>query len=366
LLGVGLVVGKDRDSDAGGGRHRIGPALDRPAHFLQDPVGDPRRFGRFRLDRSNDDKFVATKPRNRIATPDRTFEPARRRDKNRIADRMSERVVDRLEPVKIDVQDRNPPTIAARRGYRFFEFVGALSPVRQIGQHVMQRRVFDLCLGVEKVRGPARHRPGKRPEHEGALNQEHDEKHTGPRRPGNSCIGKGLDGFALILFYGQIERRQQFARRFPEIDDRAFDHLFAAVLVEYPVDRRRKPVDLAIDMRRLGKIERAHVLRQGRRQSEAWISSCQGRMRQEHEIAHLCEFLAQTGRLKIVAGILQLFGKHRRTLRQCTLARGHRHDLGRAFHARIDGPQGKIPRNTDQRADCQRQKIGSGHLPEQA
>ena len=68
-------------------------------------------------------------------------------DEQLVAGRVPERVVHRLEPVEIDEQHRGAETVAARAGERLAQAVDHQRAVRQAGERVVQRTVFECLFG---------------------------------------------------------------------------------------------------------------------------------------------------------------------------------------------------------------------------
>ena len=104
------------------------------------PLGEYGRIDRS-VDRSLDDgKFIAAKPGNGIGLP-RTLQQARADGLQKgIADRMAECIVDRLELIEIEAQQRQalaPPCL----GNRLFEPLAEQHAVRQVGQRIVVRQM---------------------------------------------------------------------------------------------------------------------------------------------------------------------------------------------------------------------------------
>ena len=92
------------------------------------------------------DELVATEPGDGVGLAHRGLDPRGRLDEQLVADRVAERVVDRLEPVEVDVQHAAHAVVAPDAGERLVEPVGEHHPVRQPGQRVVQRLVRELRL----------------------------------------------------------------------------------------------------------------------------------------------------------------------------------------------------------------------------
>ena len=92
----------------------------------------------------DDRKFVAAEPGHCIRAQYDLLQPFGDRAKQRVADRMSQRIVDALEAVEIEEHDRQ--LVAA--GQCFFHLVLEQDAIGQIGQRVMARHVHDLGFGL--------------------------------------------------------------------------------------------------------------------------------------------------------------------------------------------------------------------------
>ena len=99
-----------------------------------------------------DGELVAPHAGQRVGPADAAFEPAGDLLEQRIADGMTERVVDLLEPVEIHEEHRGQPSLPARLGQRAVQAVPERGPVgkarqsvvlRLVGQFVRQLPLFD-------------------------------------------------------------------------------------------------------------------------------------------------------------------------------------------------------------------------------
>ena len=101
------MIRRDRDADAGADLDAVAGQKER----LGDELGDPRReFGRavalIVASFLDDGEFVAAEPRQHVAGAQRISAAARDLAQQRIAGSVTERVVDVLEAVEIEHQDR--------------------------------------------------------------------------------------------------------------------------------------------------------------------------------------------------------------------------------------------------------------------
>ena len=98
----------------------------------------------------NHRKFVAPKPRDKIGLPDTAPEPGSHHLQQFIADMMSERIVDSLEFVDVDIKQCE--LLVPFGSLQFaFDLFAEQHPIRQVGQRVVMRQVRDLLVGAPAV-----------------------------------------------------------------------------------------------------------------------------------------------------------------------------------------------------------------------
>ena len=95
----------------------------------------------------NDHEFVAAEPRHDIARTQRAAQPAADLHQQHVAGIVSQRVVDDLEPVEVDEQQRELPLIARGGIDRAAKHAVEHFPVRQVGQAVVRRQILDPLVG---------------------------------------------------------------------------------------------------------------------------------------------------------------------------------------------------------------------------
>ena len=147
---IGAVLRRQRDADRGVGRQLMAEALI----GLPDRVMDPRdQIGGLvgRADGGlNHGEFVAAEPGDQVALLEAAADAACDRLQQLVADMMSERVVDALELVDVDVEQRELMAL----GGLFQLALDPLAeqhPVRQVGQRVVMRQMRDLLVGCAAV-----------------------------------------------------------------------------------------------------------------------------------------------------------------------------------------------------------------------
>ena len=96
----------------------------------------------------DDHEFVAAEPRHHVARAQRTPQPAADFHQQHVAGVMAQRIVDDLEAVEIDEQHRKLALVALRGVDRPPQHAVELVAVRQVGQAVMRRQIFDALVGL--------------------------------------------------------------------------------------------------------------------------------------------------------------------------------------------------------------------------
>ena len=90
---------------------------------------------------------VAARPGQQVGRPHRGLEPRGEPADQLVAGAVAERVVDQLEVVDVELQQRDAGPRAARAGQRELEVLLQQRPVRQPGERVVVGEVGDLLLG---------------------------------------------------------------------------------------------------------------------------------------------------------------------------------------------------------------------------
>ena len=147
LVEVGAVLRRQRDADRGVGGHLMAEAFIGRADRLEDAVDEVGDVGRARHAGLHDGEFVAAEPGHEIGPADASAEADGDGFQQLVADHVSERVVDALEFVDVDIEHRKLPV---GRGVRQFalELFVEQGAVRQIGQRVVMGEVGDAFLGA--------------------------------------------------------------------------------------------------------------------------------------------------------------------------------------------------------------------------
>ena len=179
LVGGGAVVREHRDADRRRDRDRAPLGVDR--HFDRG-----QQLGRHLLDLAprrhagqQHHELVAAEARDQVGRAQAVGEPRGHGGEQRVADEVAERVVDALEVVEVDEQQRQPRALAARQLHEPLELVVEARAVGQAGERVVVREVVDALLGRVAVADVA---------HDGhaqplavAHHRAHDELHVDAR-----------------------------------------------------------------------------------------------------------------------------------------------------------------------------------------
>ena len=145
------VGAADRDADA---RRRVELATrqrDRLVQHRDDALGELDRLGDVGDVFAHDHELVAAEARHRVGRADRTGEPTRDLDEQLVADDVTETVVDELEAVEVEEQDRDVALGAFGARQRVREAVDEQQAVGEVGEVVVQRLVRERLLGALAV-----------------------------------------------------------------------------------------------------------------------------------------------------------------------------------------------------------------------
>ena len=115
----------------------------------------------------NDHELVAAEPRHHVARTQRAPQPAADLHQQHVAGVVAQRIVDDLEPVEIDEQQRKPPLVALGGIDRLPQHAVEHLAVGQVGQAVVRRQIFDafvrpgLFVGAVEILQRKRHIVGE-------------------------------------------------------------------------------------------------------------------------------------------------------------------------------------------------------------
>ena len=118
------------------------------AELREEPVGDLHGVGDIADLLEQDRELVAGQAAGGVARADRVRQAARHLDEEAVAGAVAEGVVDVLEVVEVDQQDRRHRPAAAAPRERVGDAVGEEGAVGEPGQRVVERLVAELGLEV--------------------------------------------------------------------------------------------------------------------------------------------------------------------------------------------------------------------------
>ena len=114
LVRVRVVGRTERDADAGRGEHFAAADRERRAQRLLDPEGDAVGLAVVAESVQEDRELVAAEAGEHVALSQARLEPPRHRDQQLVADQVTEAVVDDLEAIEIEIEDRERGADAAQ------------------------------------------------------------------------------------------------------------------------------------------------------------------------------------------------------------------------------------------------------------
>jgi hypothetical protein len=160
-VGRAHPVGAQRDPDRDPDAQVAALDAERLLHRAQDPLGDHRRLGRLGEPLQQHRELVAAQARDGVAGAQRAGDPLGEGDEQLVADGVAEAVVDLLELVEVEEQQRAAVLrLAAGTPQRLLDAVNEQRPVGQPGEGVVQRLVLQpllLDVAVGRVRQGAGH-----------------------------------------------------------------------------------------------------------------------------------------------------------------------------------------------------------------
>ena len=162
LIGVDLVARRLGDADAGVNRDPPVAQGDRPADGGRDTLAGAPRALRPPALLQDDRELVAAEPSCGVAAPHRPGQARADLPEHGVAGRVAHGVVDRLELVKVQAEDRERPVVPAVAGGGVGQPVAEQGPVGQAGERVVKRLVGQL-VGQLRLGGNVAdvgHQPG--------------------------------------------------------------------------------------------------------------------------------------------------------------------------------------------------------------
>ena len=149
-LGEQLRAGRggrgDRDPDRQRGAHLFAPEPQRLPHRHEDPLGDHDGLGGTGQVLQDDDELVPTEAPRGVDLPQLTTDRGGQGNQQVVTDPVAQAVVDELEVVDVQEQDRDGPGVTTGAGQRLVQPVQQQLPVGQPREGVVQRPVPELLL----------------------------------------------------------------------------------------------------------------------------------------------------------------------------------------------------------------------------
>ena len=136
---------RDADADADLEPEAVGD-LERPLHRVHDPFGHAAGTLEVGGRRQQDRELVAAEPRDRVAVADAVVETPGEMDQEQVAEMVAERVVDLLEAIEVEQQQRQRFAVAGRRAQRLGQAVVEQHAIGQAGQGIVHRLVAQPVL----------------------------------------------------------------------------------------------------------------------------------------------------------------------------------------------------------------------------
>ena len=117
------------------------------SHGIDHPLRQQAGLLRMVQMRDDDGELVATEPHDDIAPPHRGRQAGRDLAEQVVSGGMAERIVDRLEPIEIETQQRQLTAAGSDLGEPQLEMLMKHRTVGQSGEDVMTRQMSDALLG---------------------------------------------------------------------------------------------------------------------------------------------------------------------------------------------------------------------------
>ena len=146
-IGVGSVVRRDRDADAGADDDVAAVDIVGPADQLDDAGGELAALLWLADVGLHHRKFVATDARDEVGRRHRLDQAGGHELQQLVADRMAERIVDGLEVIEIEAM-HGEAAAGLDPFERILKVLTEQHAIRQIGEHVVARQMRDLGLGA--------------------------------------------------------------------------------------------------------------------------------------------------------------------------------------------------------------------------
>ena len=116
--------------------------VERLPEAVDDPLGQRRSLGYLRTTFGKHRKLITAQTRQRDARAEHGFQVLGHSLEQLITDGMPKAVVDPLEVIHVDHQQRATPLVDVCRRQRLFEAVSEQQSIGQIGQRIVVSQVF--------------------------------------------------------------------------------------------------------------------------------------------------------------------------------------------------------------------------------
>ena len=146
LVGVDVRIGRHGDADAGADAHLMAVDIERRPDGFEDALGECAGVGRTPRHGLQDGELVAAEAGHRVEVAGAGEQARADGLQQGVAGRVAERVVDRLELVEVDAQEREPVAVTAQPHQRLVEPLVQQHAVGEVGERVMPCHVGDARL----------------------------------------------------------------------------------------------------------------------------------------------------------------------------------------------------------------------------
>ena len=148
LVGVGRVVGEDRETDRRAGVDAAAFDDEGPAQRLDDAFGEVGRAAQVLDLGLHDGELVAAKARHRVGFTDRGVQAPGDALEQLVADVVAQRVVDVLEVIEVEQVQAHDVLVTSGMRRALAQAVEEQRAVGQVGQAVVLSEVLDALLGL--------------------------------------------------------------------------------------------------------------------------------------------------------------------------------------------------------------------------
>nr|WP_244448562.1 hypothetical protein [Bosea sp. LC85] len=145
-IAIAAILDGQRDADAGPDPDVAATDTKRLTHALDDTPGDPAKLVEIGASATQDSEFVAAEARDDIAAPDRLLQSHADGFQQGIAQFVTERVIDGLEPIEVQIEHRETARLAAMLIERALQMFAKLGAVGQVRQRIMMRHIGNAFL----------------------------------------------------------------------------------------------------------------------------------------------------------------------------------------------------------------------------